>query len=109
MENKCCCGTRLCSPALGLALGIVSGLSMMLFAWASWQWGVGTTLMTEYASMFHGYEASLIGGVWGGLWGFIEGLVMGLIIGWVYNCVARCCKCCKSCACCNNKAGSCAK
>ncbi len=103
MEKKCC--TRLCAPALGMGFGITSGLCMLLLAWAGWQWGYGNTLIDQYAMMYHGYAASLVGGLWGGLWGLIEGFVFGVVVGFIYNCVARCC----GCASCGDKSGSCAK
>jgi hypothetical protein len=110
MGNKCCCGTRLCSPALGVALGIVSGLFMMVLAWVSWQWGYGSSIMTLYSGVFYGYEPTLVGGLFGALWGFMEGFIVGLIMGCIYNCVSRCCKCGKSCSCCGDKSsGACAK
>lgn len=100
MEKKC--GTRLCAPALGMAFGIASGLSMMLLAWAGMWWGYGNTFIDQYALVFHGYAPTIIGGLWGGLWGLIEGFVFGVVIGAIYNCIARCC----GCACCTGDKSS---
>lgn len=100
MEKKCC--TRICAPALGLGFGIASGLLMMLFAWSAMMWGVGTSIIDQYATVYHGYAATIMGGVFGGLWGLLEGFIFGLIAGWVYNCCARCCGCGKSCTTCND-------
>lgn len=99
MGKKCKC-MHLSALALGLSLGIVSGICMMLFAWLSWKWGMGADMMRLYGSMLPRYEASMVGGLFGLGWGFIEGLITGLLIGWIYNlclcCYRCCCCCCKS-------------
>ena len=96
MEKRC--GTRLCAPTLGIAFGVVTGLSLMLLAWAGMWWGYGNTFIDQYSLIYHGYGASWMGGLWGGLWGLIEGFIFGFILALVYNCVSCCCKC----PCCKN-------
>lgn len=86
---------RLCSPAVGIAFGIVSGLSILLFAWAGWLWGYGTALTTQFAEAYIGYAPTFVGGLLGGLWGLVEGFIAGIIFAWIYNCIAYCCHCCK--------------
>lgn len=108
MENKCCC-TRVCAPALGVGFGITAGLFMMLFAWAAWLWGFGTSIIDQSAAVHYGYAATLVGGLIGGLWGLVEGFIFGLISGLIYNCVARCCGCSKSCSTCCGDKSSCSK
>lgn len=85
------CGARLCSPALGMAFGVVSGVMMLLLAWAGMFWGFGTAFIDQYSLVFYGYSATFTGGLFGLLWGFIEGFIFGLIVGWVYNFCSRCC------------------
>jgi len=99
MENKCY--SHICVPGLGLGFGIASGLAMMLFAWASWQWGIGASMIDQYSAIYKGYSATLVGGAIGGLWGLAEGFIFGIIVGWVYNCCARCCRCGTTCPSCN--------
>jgi uncharacterized membrane protein YdjX (TVP38/TMEM64 family) len=108
MEKKCY--TRICVPGLGVGFGVASGLMMMVFAWVAMKWGVGATLIEQYGSVYPGYAATMMGGLYGGLWGLLEGFIFGVIAGSVYNMCARCCGCCKSCSNCNNDANSsCAK
>jgi hypothetical protein len=110
--DKTCCGTRLCSAALGVAFGVVTGLMMMIFAWVAWEWGYGSTIIEQYGTFYYGYEASLVGGLFGFLWGVIEGFIFGVLVGWIYNCCARCCHCAKKCpTCCgtNSMDSSCRK
>ena len=99
MDKKCC--TRLCAPALGMAFGVITGLIMMVLAWAAWQWGFGSSLVEQYSAVYYGYASTLVGGLFGALWGFIEGFIFGLVAGWVYNCVARCCGCGSNCPTCS--------
>lgn len=93
MNNKICFG--FCPVSLGIAFGIVSGLCMLALAWAGWLWGYGTIMIDQIASIYHGYAATMIGGLWGLLWGFVKGFIGGLIFGWVYNGLVHCrSKCC---------------
>ncbi len=106
MEKKCC-STRICSPALGVAFGLATGIMMMLFAWAGWLWHIGVGMIEQYAAVYHGYAPTFVGGLFGLLWGVIDGFIFGLIAGWIYNCCARCCHCAKSCPVCNDKKTMC--
>ncbi len=90
--KKCC--NRLSACAFGVSLGIVSGVFMMLFAWASMHWDYATTMMTQWGSVYPGFEASVKGGFVGLAWGFLEGFICGLIWGWLYNLCLCCCRCC---------------
>jgi len=90
---------RLSAVALGISLGLVSGLFMMLFAMAAWRWGYGTSMMTQYTSMLPGFDATLTGSFIGLAWGFLEGFIVGVIWAWIYNLCLCCCRCCcKSCS-----------
>jgi len=88
---------HLSAISFGVSLGIVSGLFMLLFSIAAWQWGFGTDMMHQYSSMLPGLDASVKGSLVGFCWGFLEGLIIGLIWAWIYNiclCCYRCCCCC---------------
>jgi hypothetical protein len=86
--------TKLCKVAFGFAFGMVSGLSMMLFAWAGYYWGFGSSIVDQWASIFPGYSASVMGGFVGFGWGFLEGFVMGVLVAFFYNLCLCCCKAC---------------
>jgi hypothetical protein len=92
MMGKCC--KKFCSIALGLSLGIVTGLFMMLFAWAGHFWGFGSSMTDQWSSIFPGYAATVSGGIIGFFWGLLEGFVTGALIGFFYNMICCCC-CCK--------------
>ncbi len=91
--SKC---TRLSAVALGVAFGVVSAISMMVFAWSAWLGGNGSQMIQQWAAIYPGFDASLKGGFIGGAWGFVEGFVLGVITGWIYNLCLCCCskKCC---------------
>jgi hypothetical protein len=84
--------TKLSPCAFGFALGITNGLGMLILAIAAAQWGYGTILVDNIASVYHGYAPSFAGGLYGAVWGFGEGVVFGLITGWIYNLCLCCCK-----------------
>lgn len=95
---KCMKTARLCPVSFGFAWGIVIGLFMMLFAWATWLSGYGTEVINQYAMFYSGYNASFVGGLIGGIWGLVEGFIFGFFIALFYNLCARCCgsrMCCK--------------
>ena len=97
MGNKCKC-MRFSPMALGISLGLITGLCMLGFAWSAWTWGHGTTLIDQWASIYPGFAATLQGGFVGLGWGFLEGFIIGVIWAWLYNICLCCCRCC--CCCC---------
>jgi hypothetical protein len=76
---------------LGFALGITNGLGMMCLAWAAMEWGFGASMVSQIAGIYHGYAATLIGGLYGAGWGFLDGLVFGVIAAVFYNLSLCCC------------------
>jgi hypothetical protein len=97
MGNKCGC-MRLRVLPLGIAFGLLSGLCMLVFAWAAWRFGYGTGFMLQYASIYPGYTSTLVGGIAGFAWGFFEGFICGALLAWFYN-LCLCCGSCASCCC----------
>lgn len=93
--KKC---TRLSAVALGVALGVVSALTMMIFAWSAMS-GTGTALIDQWSAIYPGYGASVKGGFIGGAWGFVEGFICGLVTAWVYNLCLCCCSKRSGCGC----------
>ena len=96
---KCKSTSRLGVIPLGVALGVVSGLWLMFTAWASYNWGIGTTLITQWGQIYQGYAATVQGGLLGFLWGFIDGFVTGIVLAWIYNLVLCCCRASCGCRC----------
>lgn len=107
-EGKCKCDSKcnqnacmskkytcLCPFSLGLALGITSGLTMMIFAWVAMGYGYGMWLVKQYALIYHGYGASWTGGLIGGLWGLLFGFIFGFIVGGLYDCFICCGRKCR--------------
>lgn len=75
----------LSKKALGLALGLVWGLSVLLATW----WLALIRSAGETVGKLHkfylGYSVSWGGGVVGFVWGFIDGFIAGFLIAWIYN------------------------
>lgn len=94
----CSCTSRLSAVSFAIALGLVTGLGMMFFAWLVHYWGYGNLIVAQWAEIFPGYAASMKGGLIGAGWGFVEGFVFGLIFAWIYNLCLCCCK--SMCGCC---------
>ena len=70
--------------ALGMALGIIWGVSIFLVTiWAVAR-GHGETL-TLLGGYYLGYSMTYVGAVIGLIWGFIHGFIAGVLIAWLYN------------------------
>jgi hypothetical protein len=96
MGGKCKC-MRLSALAFGVSLGVITGLSMMFFAWSGWLWGYGASMVDQWASVYPGFGATFKGGFLGLAWGFLEGFILGVVWAWVYNLCLCCCRCCTCC------------
>lgn len=90
--------TKLCPLSLGIAAGLVNGLSILLFAWL----GSSAHMQAEAVRMMG------VSGIWGAvLSAFITGFLAALVFGLFYNsclccfksrfkcgkCKSHCCKC----------------
>jgi len=115
-------GHKLCPISLGLAIGLVSGLAM--FIWALWLMYFGASpMMAEYNLPVPTFKAALIlllaGFAKGFLFGFFVALFYDCIICWCKNagycsvCSKGNCSCCKgdkcdcSCGCCKGDKCTC--
>ena len=78
-----------CQPlALGVAIGVLWAVYVFLLAIiAMFDWG--TDMVRVLASLYIGYEASIIGAIIGAVWAFADGFIAGFVIAWVYNKVAK--------------------
>ena len=77
--------SRLNGKALGLALGIIWGASMMLMAWASLCFHYGHTFVESIGTLYVGYNSSIVGGLIGLVWGFIDLFIFGWLVAALYN------------------------
>lgn len=78
--------------ALGIALGIVWGVSLFLTTWVSYLSEAGYArlfLQTLAGSIYPGYSITPAGSILGLVYGFIDGLVGGWVIGWIYNRISK--------------------
>ena len=94
--------TRLSAVALGVAGGVMCGGWMLIVGLMATYGSFGTDMVTHWATMFPGIDASVKGSLVAGGWGFLKGFFSGLILAWLYNlclccCTRNCaCPCCKS-------------
>jgi hypothetical protein len=88
-----CSGFKLHPFALGVACGITKGLFLMLFAWTAMYWNYGLSVIAQISEVYHGFDATFVGGLYGGGWGILVGFLFGLLVGCFYNLFVFCCRC----------------
>ncbi|STX40356.1 Uncharacterised protein [Legionella donaldsonii] len=82
---------RLSPMALGLALGILWGISIFLMGIIAYYSSYGQPFVAAMGSLYVGYQPSILGSVIGGIIGFIDAFIGGVILAWLYNLFAHCC------------------
>lgn len=93
MKTKC---GALHPVSFGLALGIISGVSILIMALLDlFAGGYGDSYVKFVGTLYIGYAPTLLGSLIGLVYGFIDGFILGVIFAWLYNCF-----CCKACKCC---------
>lgn len=70
---------------LGLAAGILWGVSMLVMTLISVRTGYAAAFLEGMASIYPGYTISLTGGLIGLVYGFLDGFVDLYLIAWLYN------------------------
>ena len=89
---------RLNGCALGFALGIIWGGSMLMLGWLGWLAQFGVPVVHAISSVYLGFAPTFLGGIIGALWGAADFFIFGVLIAWLYNLCLCCSKCCaKSC------------
>lgn len=79
---------KLSKKALGLAIGIVWGLTIFVATlWVSAK-GAGLTL-GKLEGFYPGYSVTFWGGVIGMIYGFVDGFITGWLIAYFYNRFAK--------------------
>ncbi len=78
-----------CKPlALGVGIGVLWA-AYVFFIGITAMFGWGNALVEALASLYIGYEASIIGAILGAIWGFVDGFIAGVVIAWIYNRIAK--------------------
>lgn len=88
-------GHKLSPVALGLSLGILWGLSLFVLGLVAYHYSYGQPAVAAIATLYVGYEPSVMGSIIGGVIGFIDAFITGFIVAWLYNrftCDPSCCK-----------------
>ena len=71
--------------ALGLALGLVWGFTVMFSTlWLLFK-GSSGEIISQLKYFYLGYTFSYEGAVIGFMWGFLDGFIVGVAIAWLYN------------------------
>lgn len=86
--------SRLCPPALGLALGVFWGVAILIVGLLAHFASYGTAFVTSMGMLYIG-GPSVLGSILAGFIGFVDGFIAGVIIAWLYNLFANC-KCLKT-------------
>lgn len=73
--------------ALGVALGVVWGLTIMLGTWWLLIFRYKGEMVSKLSQFYIGYSFTWGGAVIGFIWGFIFGFIGGFLIAWIYNLV----------------------
>lgn len=77
---------RLKPSALGIAIGVVWGVSLFVTTWISYYSGYAKPFLEAIAvAIYPGYSISPAGSFLGLVYGFADGLVAGVAIAWLYN------------------------
>ena len=82
----CICTARFVPVKLGLALGLLWGISLLCLAWIGSCCPYGHAFVQLFGSVYIGYTPTLMGGLIGLVWGFIDFFIFGCLIAWLYNC-----------------------
>jgi hypothetical protein len=90
--------SKLSVCALGCAFGFTLGLGMFILALLSLWMNMGIPVVEAFASVYIGFDASIMGSLIGFAWGFLDGFCGGAIVALIYNGCLNCCPCpfCKS-------------
>ena len=75
---------RLCPKCLALAIGVVWGVAVLVTGWIAMT-GWGYQFVEMLSSLYTGYDASFLGGIFGGIWAFFIGAILGWGIATVHN------------------------
>lgn len=84
--------TKKISPmSLGLAIGIVWGLSVFIMGIIAYYFSYGIEFVASMKIIYMGYEPSIFGSFVGGCIGFVNAFIAGSLIAVLYNFFSHCC------------------
>jgi len=75
--------------ALGAAIGLVAGLTVLIGTWWILISGASGSIFAKLNIFFRGYSVSWGGSFIGLLWGFVFGFITGFLIALFYNMVNK--------------------
>ena len=82
--------TKLSPVALGLAFGVLWGVSILVLGLLT-HFGYEGTLVASLRTMHVVYDLSIAGSFIAAFFGLIDGFIRGALLAWLYNCFACCC------------------
>lgn len=80
---------KLSPLAMGLAFGILWGVSILIIGLVAHLANYGTAFVTSMGVVYVGYGPSILGSIIGGIIGFIDAFILGAILIWLYNIFAQ--------------------
>ncbi|HVY53903.1 MAG TPA: hypothetical protein VHA13_05230 [Gammaproteobacteria bacterium] len=96
-NSKKCCAFVKKGFKFGMAFGVTNAVLLLALGWVGWLLGYGMSVIEQSAVIYHGYEASFVGGFVGAAWGFAFGFIYGYVFGVVLQFMNKDC-CSSSCA-----------
>ncbi len=86
--HKC---IRLHVLSFGLAIGVTWGIGIFILGIINSFFVWGLDIVGSLATLYIGYEPTILGSILGGVWGFVDGFIGGIVIAWLYNKFCRSC------------------
>jgi hypothetical protein len=74
---------------LGLAGGILFGVSIFVFTLISMYTGYASGVLQLLGNIYPGYNVSIMGSILGLIYGFLDGFIGLYIFAWLYNYLER--------------------
>lgn len=88
-------GCKLSPSGLGLALGVLWGLTLFVMGLVAYYFSYGRPFVEIISAIYLGYEPSIKGSFIGGISGFVGAFIIGFLVAWLYNLFSCCsCMCC---------------
>lgn len=76
--------------SFGFGWGLINGLGWMVLVWSAARWKLFWPVVEMAKHVYHGVDATFVGGLWAFCWGFLHFFIMALLAAVVYNCTTKC-------------------